>query len=159
MSRIPLRDLQAALRANAPQDWDESRLGFMGKKAREYKPRQHKEHDEQAAMVSWLHLQYPHVVVSASLNGELWAAARHMGKGPFFGWMNKLKARGLLAGMMDLTLFWKGPRVCLIECKVRNGREAEHQEQLRLKLTSMGHSVYVCRSIEELQAALKLEGL
>ena len=107
--RPTLAQLQSSFRASMPHDQDPSKMpAWMHEKPRAPRKVGVKnktvEHDTQADVVRWLHKLCPSVVVSASLNGELYGLSRHVPKGVFFGFMNKLKNRGLLAGYADLVL-------------------------------------------------------
>lgn len=57
-------------------------------------------------------------------------------------------------GSPDRWCFFKGGRLCMIECKADKGRVSAVQEQAIQMLRDYGFKVYVCRSREDVDAAL-----
>lgn len=57
-------------------------------------------------------------------------------------------------GSPDRWCFFKGGRLCMIECKADKGRVSAVQEQAIQMLRDYGFKVYVCRSQDEVDAAL-----
>ena len=70
----------------------------------------------------------------------------------------RLKSMGVLPGIPDI-LIWnaKDSRLIGIEVKSPKGVLSKSQKQLFPKLDSLGIPVHVCRSIDEVQAALDIE--
>ena len=66
----------------------------------------------------------------------------------------QLKARGLKPGWPDIQIFVAGRLVC-IELKVGKNKPEPEQVECHAALTNAGAHVYVCRSLEEVQAALR----
>ena len=116
------------------------------------------EHDMQAAVVHYLHKLCPSVLVAASLNGEL-RPTGDMGK--FYGWMNKLKSRGMLTGDCDLRLTWFPSRCIFIEMKRRNGGVvSDAQDTVGDRLKAQGFPVYVLeRGVDGLKEIIRREGI
>lgn len=154
--RPTIKQLQDSFNLYAPKNLDPAKLpAFMHEKAREpsTKRRKHEEHDSQTEVVRYLHNFCPAVLVASSLNGELWPMSQHIDKGRFFGWMNKLKNRGMLPGDADLRLTWSPSRCIFIEKKRSKGGKLEiAQIEVGDRLRAQGFSVYVMEGgIEELK--------
>jgi hypothetical protein len=68
-----------------------------------------------------------------------------------------LKAKGVQAGWPDIQIFWwnGARRMMVIELKSKRGRLQDNQKELHRRLSDMTISVVVCRSIEEVMAALE----
>ncbi len=79
----------------------------------------------------------------------------------------QLKAMGLLAGMPDLLVFWQDgddsgqewPGVLGIELKSKTGSLSKEQKAARTLLENVAAHVVVCRSIDNVQAALAFWGV
>lgn len=161
--RPTLAQLQAQFKAGMPHDQDPSKIpAWMNKKPRDArKPgvkNKSEEHDDQAAVVSYLRKLCPDVLVSASLNGEL----RPMGDmGKFYGWVSKLKTRGMLTGDCDLRLTWAPARCIFIEMKKRSGGVvSEAQNTVGDKLRAQGFKVYTLSTgIDGLKDIIKTEDI
>ena len=162
-----IKQLQDQFNMYAPRDrplaWTPK---FMTKKPRIKNPdivkpkNKQTEHTLQAQLVSYMKTCCPDVIVSASLNGELSGMARNVSEGMFYGWIAKLKARGMLSGYADLVLHWKPVKSCFIEVKRPDGgSENAAQINIRERLEEMGFSCYVIRSIEELKEIIKKENI
>jgi hypothetical protein len=68
-----------------------------------------------------------------------------------------LKAMGVKRGIPDL-LVWTGEGHSFgIELKGPKGKESDAQVLFRSTLETLGHRVYVCWSVDEVEAALRLE--
>jgi hypothetical protein len=68
-----------------------------------------------------------------------------------------LKAMGVKRGIPDLLVWTPNAHSFGIELKGPKGKESDAQILFRSTLESLGHRVYVCWSIEEVEAALRLE--
>ena len=164
--RPSLAALQSQIMAGAPAGWrpDDSKfpLAFMSEKARPPRKEGVKnktpEADSQAEIVSYLRRCCPSVIVAASLNGEL-RPTGDMGK--FYGWIAKLKARGMLSGDPDLRLTWYPSRCIFIEKKrAKGGRTSEAQDDVGARLRAQGFPVYVLEGgIDELREIIKKENI
>lgn len=158
--RPSLAQLQAAMNAFAPDGGMKRPPDFMKLKPRapSTKPRQHQEHDSQAEIVTYLKRCCPAVTVSASLNGEL-RPTGDMGR--FYGWIAKLKARGMLTGDPDLRLTWSPSRCIFIEKKrEKGGKLGDAQITVGDKLRADGFAVYtMAGGIDELKEIIKTEGI
>lgn len=69
------------------------------------------------------------------------------------------KALGVRAGVPDLLLWTPFGRSFGIELKAGRGRISDVQVLWRSTLESLGHRVYVCWSLDEVEAVLRLEGV
>lgn len=69
------------------------------------------------------------------------------------------KRMGSVAGAPDLMLQLEGGRVIEIELKARKGRQSESQWQWQEESERLGVRYYVCRSLEDIDAVLRREGM
>lgn len=153
-----LRELQAMMDYGRPAgEWNKPAFMSQTPRAVSTEPRQHTEHDSQAEIVKHLKLVCPTVVVNAGLTGELWGMARHVPKGIFYGWIQKLKNRGMLPGYADLVLHWGPAKTCFIEMKTKTGKEKDSQKDVREKLSHLGFATYIVRNLDDLRNVIKLE--
>jgi len=67
------------------------------------------------------------------------------------------KALGVRSGVPDLIVWTDRGHSFDIELKAGRGRESDAQVLFRSTLESLGHRVYVCWSLQEVEAALRLE--
>lgn len=82
---------------------------------------------------------------------------------PNGGWRSKAEAGAFVAlgvrrGVPDL-LVWALGGCFGIELKSATGRLSAEQIAWRNTLASLGHRVYVCRSLDEVEAVLRIEGV
>jgi hypothetical protein len=70
----------------------------------------------------------------------------------------RLVGLGVRAGMPDLGLVWRG-RALFIELKTRTGTASPTQLQMHRKLAYCGVPVTVSRSVPEIEAWLRLQGM
>ncbi len=80
------------------------------------------------------------------------------------GWRQKatagrMKRVGVKPGIPDLMLIPKGGHVFFIELKAPNGRPSPEQIGLHLDLHRLGVTVFICKSLDEVQAALAEMGV
>jgi hypothetical protein len=75
------------------------------------------------------------------------------------GVAGRLKAMGTIPGVPDLLVWLPGSMSFGIELKAGRGRLSADQVQWHSTLSSLGHRVYVCRSIDEVEAALRIESV
>jgi len=68
-----------------------------------------------------------------------------------------LKAMGVKRGIPDLLIWTPEGHSFGIELKAGRGKESDAQVLFRSTLESLGHRVYVCWSLDEVEAALRLE--
>lgn len=68
----------------------------------------------------------------------------------------KLKAAGLRAGMPDLLVFAPSGKLVGLELKTPIGRLSAEQVATHVAFRACGFSAFVCRSLEDVQAALDL---
>jgi hypothetical protein len=68
----------------------------------------------------------------------------------------RLKRLGLTSGIPDLLFMWSEGRTLWIELKTRTGRVSAAQAAMHEKLRSLGFLVSLCRSIEDVVAALEI---
>lgn len=67
------------------------------------------------------------------------------------------RAMGVRSGVPDLIVWTPEGHSFGVELKAGRGKESDAQVLFRSTLESLGHRVYVCWSIEEVEAALRLE--
>jgi hypothetical protein len=75
------------------------------------------------------------------------------------GVAGRLKAMGTIPGVPDLLVWLPESMSFGIELKAGKGRLSADQSRWHSTLSSLGHRVYVCRSIDEVEAALRAEGV
>jgi hypothetical protein len=85
----------------------------------------------------------------------------HVGNG---GWRSKaeagiFRALGVRAGVPDLLVWLPGGASFAIELKAGKGTLSSAQVVWHSTLTSLGHRVYVCRSVDDVERALRAEGV
>lgn len=68
-------------------------------------------------------------------------------------------AMGVRRGVPDLLLWTPHGRSFGIELKAGRGKLSDVQVLWRSTLESLGHRVYVCWSVDEVEAVLRLEGV
>ena len=68
--------------------------------------------------------------------------------------MVNLKRDGLMTGFPDLIVYGHSGRVGHIEVKAPKGRVSPAQEAVAAWLTAWGHNYALCRSIDDVTAAL-----
>ena len=117
---------------------DELRKMLAAKSRR--KPRR-VESDIQRACVTWFRSTYPELLLFAVPNGgsrnSLEAA--------------NLKREGAMAGVSDLIAVGNG-KVLFVEMKSEKGRQTEYQKEFEKRVTALGHTYVVCRSLAEFAA-------
>lgn len=67
------------------------------------------------------------------------------------------RAMGVRSGVPDLIVWTPEGHSFGIELKAGRGKESDAQVLFRSTLESLGHRVYVCWSLDEVEAALRLE--
>jgi hypothetical protein len=85
----------------------------------------------------------------------------HVGNGE---WRHKatggrLKAMGVRAGVPDLLVWADGGRGFGVELKAGAGKLSPAQTFWHATLETLGHRVYVVRSLDEMEAVLRAEGV
>lgn len=113
--------------------------------------RQHLERDLQQAVVQYLRVACPDVLVSAVPNG---------------GYRRKLEAvvmkrMGVTAGVPDLMLLWKPGKIAFIELKSERlgSRCSPAQLAFHARLLDLNVPFSVCTSIDEVRVSLKAWGV
>ena len=108
----------------------------------------------QAASAKWLALKLPKTFIAIHVPNEgrrSWAAGK------------RLKSQGMTAGVPDWLIIGGGydfdstplGRIYAVELKSRKGSLAPAQRAFHARLAAAGVPVAVCRSLEEIEAALK----
>lgn len=69
------------------------------------------------------------------------------------------KAMGVRSGVPDLIVWTDHGKSFGLELKAGRGKESDAQVLWRSTLESLGHRVYVCWSLDEVEAVLRLEGV
>lgn len=91
----------------------------------------------------------------------LWTTIGHGGGGKIRG--AQLKAMGVKRGVPDIIICWDagvyGHRVMWIELKSAKGRVKPEQDEFMRRAMSMDHFAYVCRSITDIEGAIKNHGV
>jgi hypothetical protein len=83
---------------------------------------------------------------------------------PNGGWRNaseagRFRAMGVRAGVPDLLVWAAGGASFGIELKAGAGRLSPAQTVWHGLLRALGHRVHVCRSVDEVEAVLRAEGV
>lgn len=71
----------------------------------------------------------------------------------------RLKAMGVRAGVPDMLVWAKGGAHFGIELKTAGGHLSPTQSLWHRLLHLLGHRVHVCRSVDEVEAVLRREGV
>jgi hypothetical protein len=71
----------------------------------------------------------------------------------------RFRAMGVRAGVPDLLVWIRGGRSIGIELKAGRGKLSPEQIYWHVRVAGLGHRVYVCRSIDEVEAVLRAEGV
>lgn len=103
----------------------------------------------QAAIVEWVRLVAPELLIFAVPNGGLRSKAEAA----------RMRWTGTLAGIPDLVLVSPGAKVHFIECKAPGGTLSPAQREIRDWLVSLGSSPAICRSIDDARRAFAAWGL
>lgn len=150
MIKKPTRaQINLAMLSQAPSDVTIPKWATRVPVVREKQRNAHPEADVQVAIVAYLARVHPSILVSASLSGTAL-------KGGMLAMMRAKKA-GHLTGLPDLCLICPKGKVIWIEVKSDKGVLSDAQRHIHGKLGGLGHSVFVCRSIDEVKEALKME--
>jgi len=70
----------------------------------------------------------------------------------------RLKSMGVIAGLPDVGVVYDG-RIAWLELKAKRGRISAAQAYCHARLTEAGTPVSVCRSLDDVEAALKAAGI
>lgn len=111
-------------------------------------PRRHPEEDLQKAMVDFLQIAAPHLIVAAIPNGGHSKAQN-----------GRNKAMGARAGMPDFLVMDLDGRIVWFEVKAPEGVVSSIQKEIHRELRARGHTVFVVYSLEDLQRALHDAGI
>ena len=111
--------------------------------------RRHEEDDLQRAVVAFLAVALPDDAMAFAVpNG----GQRHPRAAA------RLKGLGVVAGVPDLAIVWRG-RVRFVEMKSARGVLSEAQKQTIRRLHYCGAIVLTCRSLEEVERGLRDTGV
>lgn len=126
------------------------RLAEQQNKKPKRKPPTAKEHAIQVECVKWFRREYPHLAKSLF-------AVPNGGKRDIVV-AEKLKAEGVLAGVLDLILLYpiSNCGALLIELKTKEGRLSDKQKEWISHITQFGYICVRVRSLEEFQAAIRM---
>lgn len=111
--------------------------------------RRHEEDDLQRQIVAYLRMALPDdATFFAILNG----GKRHDKEAA------RMVGLGLRAGVPDLEIIHAG-RALFLELKAARGVLSEHQRQMHRKLAYCGCPVFLCRTLAEVESALRGAGV
>jgi hypothetical protein len=102
----------------------------------------------QKAMVDFLQIAAPHLLIAAIPNGGASKAAN-----------GRNKAMGARAGMPDFLVMDQDGAVVWFEVKAPGGVVSAVQKEIHRELRVRGHTVWVIYSLEDLQRALHDSGI
>jgi hypothetical protein len=71
----------------------------------------------------------------------------------------RLKAMGTMPGVADLLVWTQGGGHFAIELKAGAGKLSPAQVAWHATVTSLGHRVYVCRSVDDVERCLRMESI
>lgn len=103
----------------------------------------------QKLIIDYIRHQHQHAFVCSIPN----AAKRSFATAAFF------KSQGLVSGVADLLIAWKGGRVAFMEVKTPTGRLSNPQKVFADKMQFLSIPIAVVHSLEEAQTVLKLWGV
>ena len=69
------------------------------------------------------------------------------------------RARGCIAGVPDMQLAWPMGQVTMLELKAPNGTVSPDQRAMHARLRAAGVEVGICRSLDEVLAFLRRQGV
>jgi len=124
-----------------------------------------KESDLQKSVCDFLDLVCPEVFYFHVANSSIMAQViiniigEEKGRIIIARFVNFLKKIGLKPGTPDLVLCFKPQRVVFIECKTSEGRLSGDQKVVKEKLEWLGWNFHIVRSLSDLRAVIKSEGL
>lgn len=95
----------------------------------------------QAAVLEYLRMAHPRILVAAVPNGGFIMDPRTVAR---------LKWQGLLPGFPDLVLYWANHGHGLLEIKSEGGRISPEQKAVHAALEALGWRVSVIRSLDDL---------
>lgn len=104
------------------------------------------EHRIQVACVNWFRYQFQEYLCFAVPNGGMRNEVV----------AKKLKAEGAMAGVADLIVV-AHQRIFFIEMKTPKGKQSPTQVEFEKRVTALGHTYYVCHSIDEFMQVCKQE--
>lgn len=104
------------------------------------------EHRIQVACIRWFRYQFHEYLCFAVPNGGMRNEVV----------AKKLKAEGAMAGVADLIVV-AHQRIFFVEMKTPKGRQSPTQVEFEKRVTALGHTYYVCHSIEEFMQVCKQE--
>jgi hypothetical protein len=112
----------------------------------------HPEQDLQRAVARYLDAVLPKDV--------LWSCIPSGGGGAIRG--KQLKAMGLKRGLGDIYIAWNethgdafSQETCWLELKSKQGRQSDEQCAFEVAAQKIGHSYFICRSVDTVRDALK----
>ena len=108
-------------------------------------PRAHPEADLQRAVAQYLPL--------ALKRGVMIRMVENKPRSRISGALQK--ARGVQAGFPDIWLAWYGEAGGAIELKSETGRQSPAQRAFQIEFEAIGGQYALCRSLEEVEAALR----
>lgn len=95
-----------------------------------------KEYDIQCSCVSWFHLNYPEYIIFSVPNEGCYRRK------------NYFENLGMLSGVSD-TIVILPNKVLFIEFKTSKSYQQPEQREFENKVSQLGFSYYVCRSLEQ----------
>lgn len=104
------------------------------------------EHRIQVACVNWFRYQFNEYLCFSVPNGGM--------RNALVG--AKLKAEGAMAGVADLIVV-AHQRIFFIEMKTPKGKQSTTQVEFEKRVTALGHTYYVCHSLDEFMQVCKQE--
>lgn len=157
--RIPLRDVQAAINAYAPDGGMVRPPAFMNQKARAAptEKRKHPEDDLQIECCGYLD----------KLRATLyWATPNHIyvrnPSGAALGYLAKQKRMGMRKGACDLNILFRDfdgkMSLCLAELKIGSNAADTDQDHFINQAIKLGATSGVVKSLEELKELLRRAG-
>ncbi|MCM1221284.1 MAG: VRR-NUC domain-containing protein [Lachnospiraceae bacterium] len=104
------------------------------------------EHNIQVACITWFRYQFPSLLIYAVPNGGQRNAVVAA----------KLKAEGAMSGVADLVIVAKNRHI-YVEMKAPKGTQSPKQVEFEKHVKALGHTYYVCHSIDEFMQVCKQE--
>lgn len=114
-----------------------------------YKPRRHEEDQRQAAIVAYVRMVAPDIVIFAVPNGGFRLKSEAA----------RLKWTGLLPGVSDLVLVLPGGCSAYWEVKTPVGKLSDDQKRFRTQLILLGHAFAIVRDIDDARLELAKLGI
>ena len=99
----------------------------------------------QQICVGYLKDKYPDIIYNVSLSGI------KLSGNTKYQVINTMKAQGWVTGIPDVTLHLPNSVTLCLELKTIKGRQSEEQKVIENRLTKLGHTYLIVRTLDDLK--------